>query len=473
MSQRSPSTINRRKFVGTALFGLGASAALPLLAACGSAPVAPTPTTQSQAAGAPQAAPTSAPAATTNPGTQGAVPLTLSVRQAAEGTKTEAGIAAFQKQNPSITVKLETFASADYQTKLLSLGAGNTLPDVIYTNVGFYGLFANNGFLAALDPVIQQNKFDMSQYYKADLDYLQWKGKLYALPYKGHAGYSAIWYNDKMLADAKLDPAKLTDYDSLVAMAQKLTKDTKGTGKTDQWGWLNAGYEGWSLIGHFIAFGADEVTPSLGATKAQLDQPQQVAAITWLHDSLHKWKICPLPSEDYTKIFVSGAGAMQNGGLWMSGNQAAIGSRFTQVAVPMPTGPGGAISMWHNNDQMAMNAKTSHPDESWKLLTYMCGKEQGIVLGLSEGGGSATPGARRDVYTSDELKKAVPSIEWYAKQMEIAKPQWWAANLQTANVWSTIGQGLSKIMLNPNPPVAADFHQLNSLAQSVLDQPMP
>jgi ABC-type glycerol-3-phosphate transport system substrate-binding protein len=123
--------------------------------------------------------------------------------------------------------------------------------------------------------------------------------------------------------------------------------------------------------------------------------------------------------------------------------------------------------------QMAMNAKTSHPDESWKLLTYMCGKEQGIVLGLSEGGGSATPGARRDVYTSDELKKAVPSIEWYAKQMEVAKPQWWAANLQTSNVWSTIGQGLSKIMLNPNPPVAADFHQLNSLAQSVLDQPMP
>jgi ABC-type glycerol-3-phosphate transport system substrate-binding protein len=120
-----------------------------------------------------------------------------------------------------------------------------------------------------------------------------------------------------------------------------------------------------------------------------------------------------------------------------------------------------------------MKAKTTHPQESWTLLAYMCGKEQGIRLGLSEGGGSSTPGARRDVYTSDEMKKAVPSMDLYAKQMEDAKPQWWAANLQTSKVWSTIGQGLSKIMLNPNPPSAADFHQLNSLAQSVLDEPMP
>ena len=398
----------------------------------------------------------------------------MSVRQGAEGTKPQDGLNAFQKLNPNIGVTLQTFPGDQYQAKILALGAGGRLPDVIYCNVGFYGLFANSGFFAALDPIIKQKNFDTSQYYKADLDGLQWKGQLYALPWKGHPGYSAIWYDDKILTDANVDPTTIKDYDGLVEMSKKLTTGSNGAGNPTQWGWLNAGYDGWSLIGHFIAFGGDEVTPTFGATKAQLDQPKAVAAMTWLYNSLHEWKICPLPSgEDYSKIFISGGAAMQNGGLWMSGNQAAIGSRFTQVAVSMPQGPGGSISAWHNNDQMALEAKTNHPEEGWALLAYMCGKDMGIRLGLSQGGGSATPGARRDVYNSPELEKAVPSIKMYAQQNEVAKPQWWAANLQTSKVWSTIGQGLQKIMLNSKPPADADFHELNSLAQSVLDEPMP
>ena len=447
-----------------------ASAVGALVVACASSPAA-SPTTAPSTA---KAAATAAPAAAATPGSQAKVDLVMSVRQGAEGTKPQDGIDAFVKTHPNIAVKLETFPGNEYQTKILTLGAGGHLPDVIYTNVGFYGLFANNGFLAALDPTVKQNKFDMSQYYQADLDGLQWKGKLYALPWKGHPGYSAIWYDDKILKDAQLDPTTVKDYDGLVAMAKKLTTDTAGAGKPSQWGWLNAGYDGWSLIGHFIAFGGEEVSPTFGATKALLDQPKQGAAMTWLYNTLHQWKVCPLPSgEDYSKIFISGAAAMQNGGLWMSGNDAAIGSRFTQVAAPMPEGPGGSISAWHNNDQMALEAKTSHPEEGWALLAYMCGKEMGIRLGLSKGGGAATPGARRDVYNSPELQKAVPSIKMFAQQMEVAKPQWWAANLQTAKVWSTIGQGLQKIMLNSKPPSAADFHELNVLTQSVLDEPIP
>lgn len=449
-----------------------ASAVGALVAACASS-TASTPTT-APSTGKSTAATSAAPAAAATPASKAKVNLVMSVRQGAEGSKPQDGLNAFMKANPNIGTTLQTFPGNQYQAKILTLGAGGHLPDVIYTNVGFYGLFANNGFLAELDPIIKQKSFDMSQYYQVDLDGLKWKGKLHALPWKGHPGNSAIWYDKEMFGKANIDATSIKDYDSLVSVAQKLTKDTNGVGKTNQWGWLNAGYDGWSLIGHFIAFGGDEVTPIYGATKAQLDQPKQTAAITWLYNTLHEWKICPLPSgEDYSKIFISGDAAMQNGALVMSGNQAAIGSRFTQEVVSMPKGPGGSISSWHNNDQMALNAKTTHPDEAWVLLAYMCGKEMGIRLGLSQGGGSATPGARRDVYNSPELQKVVPSIKMFAQQMEDAKAMWWAANLQTSKVWDTIGQGLQKIMLSSKPPTDADFHELNSLAQSVLDEPMP
>src|SRR5437879_8742476 len=58
------------------------------------------------AACAPAAAPpTSAPAAAKPAGDKAPVQVRLSVRQAAEGTKTEAGIAAFEKGNPDIKIK--------------------------------------------------------------------------------------------------------------------------------------------------------------------------------------------------------------------------------------------------------------------------------------------------------------------------------------------------------------------------------
>jgi ABC-type glycerol-3-phosphate transport system substrate-binding protein len=197
-----------------------------------------------------------------------------------------------------------------------------------------------------------------------------------------------------------------------------------------------------------------------------------VEAITWIHDILHKQKITPLPgTQDYLQIFVAGSAGMRNGGLWMSGDQKAIGTRFTQEAVAMPKGPAGVIGMFHNFDQMAMSAKSKFPDESWKLLAYLCGKEHGIRLGLAEGGGAATPGARRDVYGSDELVQAVPSIKLFSQHMETAVTQWYAANLQTGKVWNTVKQALDKILLNPNPPAASDFKEANATVQSVLDEP--
>jgi ABC-type glycerol-3-phosphate transport system substrate-binding protein len=439
----------------------------PTAAPAGATPPAGTP--------APAGATTAKPAATTDtaakPAGKTAAELRLHVRQAAEGTKTEAGIAAFQTANPGITVKLEAFPGDQYQEKMLTLGAGGTLGDVAFTHVGFYHQTAGGGFWADLDPFIKSSNFDMTQYYATGLDYLRLQGKLYALPYKGHSGHSALWYNKEMLAEAKADPSTLKNYDDLVAMAKSLTTPASGGGAT-RWGYLYAGHSGWELTAHMRAFGVESVEPLLGATKSLLDQPQQVAAITWYHDILHKHKITPLPgSQDYLQIFVAGTAGMRNGGLWMSGDQTAIGTRFRQEAVSMPKGPGGALGMFHNFDQMAMNAKSKAPDASWALLSYLCGKEHGIRLGLAEGGGAATPGARKDVYGSEQLISAVPSIKLFSAHMETAVAQWYAANLQTNKAWTTFKQALDKILLNPNPPTANDFKEANATVQSVLDEP--
>jgi ABC-type glycerol-3-phosphate transport system substrate-binding protein len=120
---------------------------------------------------------------------------------------------------------------------------------------------------------------------------------------------------------------------------------------------------------------------------------------------------------------------------------------------------------------MVMNAKTKHIDESWLLLTYFCGKEHGIRLGLPEGGGATSCGMRRDVFGDPTFRAKVPAVAVVAEQLEELETHWYADNLQTFKVWDTIGQALDSIMLEPTPPTPADFDAANRLVQSALDEP--
>ncbi|MBC7234808.1 MAG: sugar ABC transporter substrate-binding protein [Chloroflexi bacterium] len=458
--------VNRRKFLKLAAAGMGAA----VLAAC--APPTPTPAPTQPPAQQPTQPPAQQPTEAPKPIAQQPVELRMHVRTAAEGTKTEMGIEAFQNYNPGITVKLETFPGDQYADKLLTLAAGGILGDVAFTHVGFYHAMADAGFWAELDPLIDAHNYDMSQYFETGLEHIRWNGKLYALPYKGHSGPSLIWYNKDMLAAEGITDPKPQSYEELIELALKFTKDKDGDGKTDQWGYLYAGHHGWVVTGHLRAWGTDPVQPVFGATEALINSEKAMAALTLLHELIHKHKVTPLPgSLDANQVFTSGAAAMRNGFLTMSGDQKAIGDRFTQDFAPMPRGPAGSLPGFYNHDQMAMNAKTKYLEESWKLLTYFCGKEHGIRLGLPEGGGATSCGMRRDVYGDPEFRKAVPVIALVAEQLEELKTHWYAANLQTFKVWNAIGQALDKIMLNPTPPTKADFDEANDAVQNVLDEP--
>jgi multiple sugar transport system substrate-binding protein len=445
---------------------VGAGSAV--LAACTPKP-APTAVPAAPTAAPAAQAPTQAPA---QPAPQKAVELRMHVRTAAEGTKTEMGIEAFQGYNPGITVKLESFPGDQYADKLLTMAAGDVLGDVCFTHVGFYHAMSDAGFWSEVEPLVSATNFDMSQYFQTGLDHMTWNGKLYGLPYKGHSGPSLLWYNKEMLADAGINDLAPKSHDDLVEIAKQFTLDKDGDGKTDIWGYLLQGHAGWVLTGHLRAWGADPVSPRFGATKAEINSEKCVQALTFMHQMIHTDKIAPLPgSLNANEVFTSGAAAMRNGYLTMSGDQKAIGDRFTQDFSSMPTGPGGSLPGFYNHDQMVMYAKTKNPDESWKLLSYFCGKEMGIRLGLPEGGGATSCGMRRDVFGDTEFRQAVPAVAVVAEQLEKLETHWYADNLQTFKVWDTIGQALDKIMLSATPPTQADFDEANKLVQGALDEP--
>ncbi len=75
--------------------------------------------------------------------------------------------------------------------------------------------------------------------------------------------------------------------------------------------------------------GAWTVSPPLGALReAELNGEQQMAAVIWMHELIHKHKVCPVPGDlDYKQVFLSGAGGFRSGGLVDWGDRIAVGDR--------------------------------------------------------------------------------------------------------------------------------------------------
>jgi hypothetical protein len=117
---------------------------------------------------------------------------------------------------------------------------------------------------------------------------------------------------------------------------------------------------------------------------------------------------------------------------------------------------------------MGINGKTKQPDESWTTLTYFCGYDHGVRIGLP-GEGSWTPGGRQDVY--DEVAKKEPTLRPFAEIIKDSGPVYYTANYRTQKTVTTIKNALDKIILNPSPPKPADFKEANEVLQGVLNEP--
>jgi hypothetical protein len=124
-------------------------------------------------------------------------------------------------------------------------------------------------------------------------------------------------------------------------------------------------------------------------------------------------------------------------------------------------------------DNFGMYNKTKYPQESFEVLAYFCGKEHGIRLGLPEGGGSWTCGARNDVFYSDELMKSTPNHKIFAEITETAMPAMYPANFRLNEYETALTQGMQKIMLDPSPVTSAKLKEVQQSLQSVLDRPKP
>jgi hypothetical protein len=145
-------------------------------------------------------------------------------------------IAQLEKDHPKIHVEIEITPWARMLDKLMISSAGGRPPDVTRISSEWFPPIAAKGLLEPLDKYVARDKYDLNDFYPESINgWGKWKGQLLEIP--TDIDIYAMYYNKAIFDKNHIPyPDETWDWDKYLEVAKKLTQDTDGDGKVDQWG---------------------------------------------------------------------------------------------------------------------------------------------------------------------------------------------------------------------------------------------
>ena len=266
-------------------------------------------------------------------------------------------IQAFQTKYPNIKVKVETASFNDYFTKLQTLIAGGTAPDVFELNYENFVTYAEKGLLLDLSSEMKADaSYDPAIYYPRAMQAFNYNGMQLGLP----ATFSTVvlYYNKDLFDKAGLAyPTKDWTWKDAVEAGQKLNDPANGV-----WG-LYSGIQFWEFYKkaaqNNCKFFSDDKTQVL------INSPECVQALQTMVDMVKKDKVVPSAADmggvSDGDLFIQGKLAMDVSGIWMFSAYSAAPFKW-DIAVE----PGMATHATHFFANAAnVFAATKHPQEAY------------------------------------------------------------------------------------------------------------
>jgi multiple sugar transport system substrate-binding protein len=281
----------------------------------------------------------------------------------------------FQAANPNIKVNVEVSDWDSYWTKLKTLLAANTPPDVFAMDAPLYLDYQSRGQLLNLQPYIDKNPSMLDGFYPVTLQAYKLPDGYYGMPRDFQT--IVLFYNKDMFDKAGMAyPTDSWTYDDLRAAAKKLTIDNNGDGTVEQWGMATDLWDmelTWSEA--IWSWGGEVISPDY--TKTLIGEPAAREAWQFLYDMM--WTDHSIPdtntSGQYgTDLFQAGIAAMTSIGHWAVPGYATV--EFKWDVAPLPISPNGGRVTSVNSAGFVTAKASQHPDEAWEFIKY-CLSEDG------------------------------------------------------------------------------------------------
>lgn len=336
----------------------------------------------------------------------------------------EAALGRFTRANPHIRVeRINPGDAGSYYTKLQTMMAAGTPPDVFYVGDERLPSLARMGVLRPIDPFIEQDAragrpFELDDFFDVTLEAYRYDGErtgsgpLYGIP----KDFTSIgfYYNVDLFRRAGLDaPAADWTWDDFLAAARAIGALEGCTG---------AEFVTWPrmLRLYLMTEGLDVAPPDFATLDVR--DPDVMRVLQRLAD----WRF----DEDDTltsgksrvasgeTVFLTGrVGLAGPFGRWSVPSYRKIDS-FEWDFAPMPRGAVKANVVaavaW------GISSDTSHPDEAWELVRALCSEESQAALSRL---GLAIPPRRSVAYSDAFVDPALPPSrdETFLAEAEIAR----------------------------------------------------
>ncbi len=319
------------------------------------------------------------------------------------GSKT-AGVKAFNKANPGITVKLVEFPeSADEQRNqfVQRQEAKAADCDVFYSDVIWTAEFAQQKWLYDMTPYVESRQ---DEFIPSTLATITYQDKQWGVPHKTNAGF--LYYRTDQVDKAPKTWQEVYDV----------------AGKNDGIAYQGASYEGLTVNFLELAFAAGGKVLSDDGSKAEIDSPENVKALKFMVDGIKSGAapkaVTTYMEEPARRAFESGqATFMRNWPYCYALAQKAPKTKGKFAVVPYPAFEGAGNAGVLGGANLVISTFSKNPGASLKFIDYMTHPERQSedIVKFSD----ASP--LKAVYEDPAVKKAQPFSDELKSAVEQAK----------------------------------------------------
>jgi sorbitol/mannitol transport system substrate-binding protein len=340
-----------------------------------------------------------------------AEPVTLTVALAANPQMETAAklIDDFYAKYPDIKVKFQILPENQLRPTVLKDVATNSGQfDVVMIGAYEVPLWAQKGWIVDLgkDYVAKDAAWNVGDLTTAIKDLVSYKGDLYATPFYGSSSF--MFYRKDLFEKAGLAMPEHPTWEQVAQFAAKL--DDKAAGVA---GICLRGIPGWgqnlapltTVINTFGGRWFDE------KWEPQLSSPKTKEAINFYVDLLKThgqpdaakdgWQEC-------LQLFTQGKAAMWYDDTVFAGpvldqaSPAVKGNVGFAMAPVKETKTSGWLWAWG----LSIPKTSRHPDEAWKLISWLTSQDYIKLAGDKAGWGTVPPGSRQSTYTLPGYQEA-------------------------------------------------------------------
>ena len=322
-------------------------------------------------------------------------------------------------------VRQPTYTDQRRQGLVISLEAKQPNPDLFLMDVVWINQFIKSGWLQPLTPYVKKSNFSTGVFFQGVLNSVdKYNDSLYALPVFMDVGL--FYYRNDLLEKFGFKGPPQT-WNELVKQCEKIMPvERKNNMNFNGFDWQGAQYEG--MVCDFLEFIASNGGGILDNGKINLNTPENLKALRFMHDLIYEYKISPpntyteMKEEDVRRAFQTGNAIFERNwayawNLHQSKDSPVRGKVGISLLPHFDDHESvSTLGGWH----IGMSKYSDVKNEAWNFIKYVTSYDVQKELLLKVGW---NPG-RKDIYSDSTLLTQIPRLKilYDAFRHTVARP---------------------------------------------------